>query len=223
MDAAAPEKITRKQGVTLLLLGLTVCCMSSDQNLMAPNLTAARAPRLRPARRQPSRPACNRLRAASLPLPALPAHSHARAALPPAPQIAHDFGFTDAERDSKLGGQISVAFFCIGAPVALLAGWLGDQYSRKNLFVAVVLLGEGPCLGTYWVRTYWQLFALRTLTGIAIGGTPPLIYSLLGDLFPARRGPGGRPAPGRLPGCVRPGAAGRLRRAACRRTKRAPL
>lgn len=48
-------------------------------------------------------------------------------------------------------------------------------------------MGEVPCLCTYWARTYWQLFTLRALTGISIGGTPPLLYSLMGDLVPVSR------------------------------------
>ncbi len=32
--------------------------------------------------------------------------------------------------------------------------------------------------------TYWQFFLLRTLTGISVGGSFPLVYSLLGDLVP---------------------------------------
>ncbi len=32
--------------------------------------------------------------------------------------------------------------------------------------------------------TYWQFFLLRTMTGISVGGSFPLVYSLLGDLVP---------------------------------------
>ncbi len=46
--------------------------------------------------------------------------------------------------------------------------------------------GEGPCLLTYFVTTYWQLFVLRALTGISIGGCLPLVFNLLGDLFDAQ-------------------------------------
>lgn len=35
------------------------------------------------------------------------------------------------------------------------------------------------------VTKFWQFFLLRMLTGIAVGGTVPLVYSLVGDLFPA--------------------------------------
>ena len=54
-------------------------------------------------------------------------------------------------------------------------------------FCAVVAIGCLGCLGTYFTTTYSQLFAMRTLTGVAIGGAPPLVYSLLGDLFPTSR------------------------------------
>ena len=40
--------------------------------------------------------------------------------------IAKDFGFNDEERDRKLGGEIALGFFILGAPVALLAGYLTD-------------------------------------------------------------------------------------------------
>jgi len=72
-----------------------------------------------------------------------------------------------------------------GAPVALLAGYLADLWRRKLLFVIIVFLGELPTLCTLFVTEYWQLFLLRCLTGIAIGGGPPLVMSMLGDMFPA--------------------------------------
>jgi MFS family permease len=36
-----------------------------------------------------------------------------------------------------------------------------------------------------FVTQYWQLFVLRTLTGIAVGGALPLVFSIAGDLFPS--------------------------------------
>lgn len=43
--------------------------------------------------------------------------------------------------------------------------------------------GEGPCLATFFVKRYWQLLLLRIMTGISVGGTFPLVFSLVGDLF----------------------------------------
>lgn len=36
---------------------------------------------------------------------------------------------------------------------------------------------------TIFVTNYWQLFTLRLLTGIALGGALPIVFSLLGDLY----------------------------------------
>ncbi|KAK9830293.1 hypothetical protein WJX72_010834 [[Myrmecia] bisecta] len=102
-------------------------------------------------------------------------------------RIADDFHFDADQRDTLLGGVISAAFFLVGAPAALFVGYLSDHVDRKNLLFLVVLLGEGPCLATYWVRSYWQLLVLRLLTGISLGGTFPLVFSLLGDMFSVKQ------------------------------------
>ena len=79
----------------------------SDQNLMAPNLTA----------------------------------------------IGHFFGYSDDERDAKLGGQISVAFFLLGLPAALIIGVLCDVVERKRVLVWTLIIGQGPCLLTCLLYT----------------------------------------------------------------------
>jgi MFS family permease len=37
------------------------------------------------------------------------------------------------------------------------------------------------------VTAFWQFLILRMLTGIAMGGVFPLVFSLLADLFPVSR------------------------------------
>ena len=57
--------------------------------------------------------------------------------------IAADLGFDAAERDWKLGGEISVAFFVLGAPAALLIGFLADHVNRYVLFVPLTrIIGQ---------------------------------------------------------------------------------
>jgi MFS family permease len=97
--------------------------------------------------------------------------------------IAKSFDFDESERDKYLGGYIGAAFYMFGAPAAILFGYLSTYVSRRLLFVIAVLLGEGPCLLTIFVTSYWQLFVLRLLTGISIGGCLPLIFSLLSDMY----------------------------------------
>ena len=102
-------------------------------------------------------------------------------------QIANEFGFSEIERDIKLGGQISLAFWLIGGIVTLLFGYLTDFSSRKKLLIAAILFGEIPCLLTGFVNSYQQFFWLRALTGIGIGAIIPITYSLIGDYFPANK------------------------------------
>jgi MFS family permease len=99
-------------------------------------------------------------------------------------QAAEEFGFSDREKDVKLAGWLQLAFFVVGSPASLIIGWMCDKTSsRVRLLFYTTLIGEGPCLATYWVTNYWELFALRAMTGIAVGGCLPLLFSLCGDLF----------------------------------------
>lgn len=36
----------------------------------------------------------------------------------------------------------------------LQVGWLADSTNRRNLLFWVVVMGEAPCLATYWVRAW---------------------------------------------------------------------
>eukprot|EP00903_Cladosiphon_okamuranus_P006010 g5930.t1 len=96
--------------------------------------------------------------------------------------VAEEFGFDEVEKDRHLGGDIAIAFFGFGAPASLLIGWLTDVVDRRNLFVTIVLIGELGALATVFATTFSQLFWTRAITGVAIGGGMPLVYSILGDL-----------------------------------------
>lgn len=101
--------------------------------------------------------------------------------------IAEEFGMDDDERDVKLGGMIALGFFFVGAPVSFLVGWLADSINRSPLFAMTVFVGELGCLGAAFVTSYPQLYVCRVLTGISIGGAIPVIYSVLGDLYPSKK------------------------------------
>jgi MFS family permease len=99
--------------------------------------------------------------------------------------IADDFGLDSEERDRKLGGDISLAFFLLGAPASLLVGFLADTMNRAKVFGWTVAIGEVACFATFFVETYTQLYICRAITGFSVGGAFPVIYSVLGDLFAA--------------------------------------
>lgn len=102
-------------------------------------------------------------------------------------RIADEFGFNDDERDVKLGGMIALGFFFVGAPISYIIGWMADSINRIPLFAATVFTGEFGCMMVYFVQNYQQLYACRVLTGISIGGAIPIIFSVLGDLYPANQ------------------------------------
>ncbi len=103
--------------------------------------------------------------------------------------IADEFGFDDVQRDVMLGGRIALAYWLLGGGFTLLVGWLTDRLPRRGLFVAVLLLGEIPCLLTGFVQSYEQLFWCRALTGVGLGGALPLAFSMVSDWFPAKMRP----------------------------------
>jgi MFS family permease len=100
-------------------------------------------------------------------------------------QAADEFGFDDNERDQKLGGDIALAFFVLGAPASFLIGCGADSdfVSRSFLFGLTVLIGEGACFFTYFTTTYTGLYVTRALTGFSVGGALPLLSSVLGDWY----------------------------------------
>jgi MFS family permease len=98
-------------------------------------------------------------------------------------KIANEFGYSESEKDQKLGADLALGFFLVGAPAALLLGCLADSLNRVRLIAFVFALSGLACLATYFSRTYDELYVARIITGIGIGGSQPLVYSLLGDLF----------------------------------------
>eukprot|EP00549_Striatella_unipunctata_P026009 CAMPEP_0118673436 /NCGR_PEP_ID=MMETSP0800-20121206/317_1 /TAXON_ID=210618 ORGANISM="Striatella unipunctata, Strain CCMP2910" /NCGR_SAMPLE_ID=MMETSP0800 /ASSEMBLY_ACC=CAM_ASM_000638 /LENGTH=475 /DNA_ID=CAMNT_0006568491 /DNA_START=427 /DNA_END=1851 /DNA_ORIENTATION=- len=103
--------------------------------------------------------------------------------------IAKEFGFDDDERDKKLGGDIALAFFLLGAPASFVVGVLADKWNRSLLFAMTVGIGEGACLATFFSTTYQQLYVLRAITGFSVGGALPIIFSVLADLYEAQQRP----------------------------------
>lgn len=64
----------------------------------------------------------------------------------------------------------------------LYAGTGTSGSSHCLLYCAVVVII--PCCAISQVTELWQFFLVRMLTGISVGGCFPLVFSLLGDLFP---------------------------------------
>jgi predicted MFS family arabinose efflux permease len=99
--------------------------------------------------------------------------------------INSTLGMIEAEfrvNDADIG-LMSGLFTFVGAAISLIVGYLSDKSSRKKLFVSSVLISEIPCLLTAFSQNYGQFFAFRILTGIGVGASFPVIFSMLGDLY----------------------------------------
>jgi len=102
--------------------------------------------------------------------------------------VAHEFEMNDIERDEKLGGELAMGLFLLGAPAALAIGAMADRYPRKLLLVLILLVGGAASLGTALARSYSDLFWMRALTGVSLGSALPVTFSLVGDMFaPSQR------------------------------------
>ena len=94
----------------------------------------------------------------------------------------------DVQRDEKLGGELAMGLFLLGAPAALAIGAMADRYPRKLLLVLILLVGGAASLGTALARSYSDLFWMRALTGVSLGSALPVTFSLVGDMFaPSQR------------------------------------
>jgi len=101
--------------------------------------------------------------------------------------IARLFHMNNYERDAYIGGELTLFFYFPGVLGALLAGVLSGVLDRRLLFAALALLTSVTCLITTQVSTFQGLAWARAFSGLGIGGSLPVVYSLVGDWYPASR------------------------------------
>lgn len=101
--------------------------------------------------------------------------------------IAKAFHFNAFQKDTYIGGELTLCFYFPGVLGALLAGVLSGIMERKLLFAGLAFVTSITCLCTASVVTFSGLVWARTIAGFAIGGALPVVYSLVGDWYPARK------------------------------------
>lgn len=101
--------------------------------------------------------------------------------------LAASFGATEAGARDALAGQLAFALFAVGGPGACAIGMLTDRswVARTHLLAAVLLTGSAGAALSSVAPTVPFLFWARALSGVALGGLPPLLWSLLADYAPA--------------------------------------
>eukprot|EP00928_Gymnodinium_smaydae_P017723 TRINITY_DN16777_c0_g2_i1.p1 TRINITY_DN16777_c0_g2~~TRINITY_DN16777_c0_g2_i1.p1 ORF type:complete len:623 (-),score=95.89 TRINITY_DN16777_c0_g2_i1:38-1906(-) len=101
--------------------------------------------------------------------------------------IAKLFHFNNYERDAYIGGELTLLFYMPGIFGALLAGVLSGLLERRLLLAVLAVVTSATCLLTARVASFGGLAWARATAGMAVGGSMPIVYSLVGDWFPASR------------------------------------
>jgi MFS transporter, putative metabolite transport protein len=95
--------------------------------------------------------------------------------------IAADLGFSPLW-EGLIAASALLGIF-IGSP---LGGWLCDKFGRKPMFMADMALFCIASFLQFFVDSAWQLFLVRLLMGIAIGGEYSIGWPLMAEFAPAR-------------------------------------
>ncbi len=100
------------------------------------------------------------------------------------PELAAEYGVPNASIS-----YVASAFTLLGAALSIIFGYFSDKSARKQLLMAVVLIGEIPCFLTgikFFTASFQGYVIMRILTGIGVGGIYPLLFSLVSDYFTDR-------------------------------------
>ncbi|WP_414900279.1 MFS transporter [Sphingomonas flavalba] len=89
-------------------------------------------------------------------------------------------------RDPVLFGWLVTCPMIIGAALSAVIGRLGDLYGRRNLLIAVMLIGSVGSVAAFVSENYAMLLAGRTLQGFT-HGVLPLAVGLVREQFPKNR------------------------------------
>jgi len=101
--------------------------------------------------------------------------------------IAKLFHFNAYERDAYIGGELTLFFYFPGVFGALIVGVLSGILDRRLILAVLCIMTSIACLLTARVGTFGELAWARAMTGFGIGGSLPVVYSLVGDWFPAKK------------------------------------
>lgn len=101
-------------------------------------------------------------------------------------QIGRHFGLAGAQIDARIGGEAMMYQMIVSSVALLLFGYLSDKLNRKALLLAAGMASALSYCTAPLARSPGEFIAIRALAGIGIGGAVPVMFSALGDIFPAR-------------------------------------
>ena len=99
-----------------------------------------------------------------------------------APSIAATFGLTVPQ-----ALQTGTLFFVGMLIGAFVFGRLADRIGRRPVLMIAILIDAAFGIASAFSNSFEMLLALRLLTGIGVGGTLPVDYTMMAEFLPARR------------------------------------
>ncbi|WP_416356807.1 MFS transporter [Aureimonas phyllosphaerae] len=99
-----------------------------------------------------------------------------------APSIAASFGITVPQ-----ALQTGTLFFVGMLIGAFVFGRLADRIGRRNCLMITVLIDAAFGIASAFAPDFGWLLALRFLTGIGVGGTLPVDYTMMAEFLPSHR------------------------------------
>jgi MFS family permease len=91
--------------------------------------------------------------------------------------------------DTQLALLTGFTFAAAIAVFALPLSWIADRFNRVWLISGTIVVWCLMTIGSAFAHDFWSLFVLRIGVGIGEAALQPAAYSLLADLFPAKRLP----------------------------------
>lgn len=98
-----------------------------------------------------------------------------------APSIAATFGLTVPQ-----ALQTGTLFFVGMLIGAFVFGRLADRIGRRPVLMTAILIDAAFGIASAFSNSFEMLLALRLLTGIGVGGTLPVDYTMMAEFLPAR-------------------------------------
>ncbi|WP_279483602.1 MFS transporter [Aureimonas sp. SK2] len=99
-----------------------------------------------------------------------------------APTIATSFGITVPQ-----ALQTGTLFFVGMLIGAFVFGRLADRIGRRNCLIITVLIDAVFGIASAFAPDFGWLLALRFLTGVGVGGTLPVDYTMMAEFLPSQR------------------------------------
>src|SRR5690606_11978201 len=91
--------------------------------------------------------------------------------------------------DKALSLLTGAAFVIIYGMFGIVAGWLVDRFSRKNILAGALLLWSGVTAACGAAQSFVQLALARAGVGIGEAANVPAAISMISDMYPPAKRP----------------------------------